>query len=145
VEFGRRLRVLFVFGAFVLCASVCFIYAEDLPSAPPVISAAAPDCDVPSPAHHLLLWAGPQHASFLAPAADVRIVEPPAPKAPVATAAVLTELESAAHRRHHLFGRARARSHAAQPAPSMNESSILELLLHRQLMSNAAIVTTQAQ
>ena len=145
MEFGRRLRVLFVFGAFVLCASVCFIYAEDLPSASPEVSAAATGCAVPSPGSHLLLWAAPQHASFLPPSVYGRIIEPPAPKAPVATTAVLTEVESAAHRRHHLFGRARTRSHATQPVPSANESSILELLLHRQLMSNAAIVTTQAQ
>ncbi|MGI8772153.1 MAG: hypothetical protein ACR2JE_12035 [Acidobacteriaceae bacterium] len=91
---------------------------------------------------HLLLWSGPQRTGFLQPN-QARIVEQQATAAPVATPSVLLQLETATHSRRHLFLHSRAKARIASPSSSTSESSILDLLLHRQLSSEAQV--TQAR
>lgn len=148
MELGRRFRALFFFVAFVLCMSLCFVYAEDAPVSQAVgigRGSAAPSLIVAGSqiSNHLLLWMGPQRASFLQPM-EGRIVEQhTTAAAPVATPAVLLQLEAATHSRRHLFLHGRTKPRIASPSPAMNESSILDLLLHQQLSSEAQ--ATQAR
>jgi hypothetical protein len=154
VELGRRFRALFFFAAFVLCMSLCFVYAEDVPAnrtgsdranATPefltatIVSTNQIRSQLPG---RLLLWTGPQHASFLQPT-QARILEPRVAAAPVATPSVLLQLEAATHSRRHLFLHGRAKPRIASPPPATSESSILDLLLHRQLLSEASSRITQ--
>jgi hypothetical protein len=146
VELGRRFRALFFFAAFVLCMSLCFVYAEDVPASRTGSDRAYSHAEVVTPAiasqgpSRLLLWTGPQHASFLEPlqaCIQPRIVEPRVAAAPVATPSVLLQLESATRSRRRLFLHGRAKPRIASPSSSSSESSILDLLLHQQLLSEA--------
>jgi hypothetical protein len=151
VELGRRFRALFFFVAFVLCMSLCFVYAEDLPASrtgadraaaivtPAIVSTnQIASLELSRP----LLWTSPQHASFLQPV-QARILEPRVTAAPVATPSVLLQLEAATRGRRRLFLHGRAKPRIASPSSSSSESSILDLLLHQQLLSEAGSQITQ--
>jgi hypothetical protein len=154
VELGRRFRALFFFVAFVLCMSLCFVYAEDLPASRTGADRAAATAEIVTPAivstnqiaspepSRPLLWTSPQHASFLQPV-QARILEPRVTAAPVATPSVLLQLEAATRGRRRLFLHGRAKPRIASPSSSSSESSILDLLLHQQLLSEAGSQITQ--
>ncbi len=144
MELGRRLRALFFFAAFILCMSLCFVYAEEAPASRITVGHAAEGAALSTaPESHLLLWTGPQGASFLQPS-EARVIEPQhAMAAPVATPSVLIQLESATHSRRHLFLHGRSKAGITSPSSATSESSILDLLLHQQLSSEAQIIQAQ--
>ncbi len=87
-----RFRFLIYLAAFMLLMSVCFVYAEPLPS--------------PSP---LLFQLTPQHAGFLAGSSEVPTFDRDALRAavPEVSPQVLQQVEAASRPRHSLFHRAR--------------------------------------
>jgi hypothetical protein len=87
-----RLRFLIYLAAFMLLMSVCFVYAEPLPS--------------PNP---LLFQLTPQHAGFLAASSEAPTFDHDALRAtvPEISPQVLERVETASHPRHGLFHRAR--------------------------------------
>ena len=92
METTYRFRFLIYLAAFMLVMSVCFVYAEPLPSQ-----------------NHLLFQLAPQHAAFLAPSTGVPTFDPEALRAsiPVATPQVIERVEAASHPHHWLFHRSR--------------------------------------
>jgi hypothetical protein len=107
-----RFRFLIYVAAFMLVMSLCFVYAEPLPSR-----------------NHLLFQVAPQHAGFLAPSAQQPAFDPSALRmaAPMISPQALQQLEDASHSRHGFFHRAK---HAALPLPASDlrsESSALGL------------------
>jgi hypothetical protein len=81
-----RFRFLIYLAAIMLVMSVCFVYAEPIPS--------------PSP---LLFQTAPQHASFLAASTDEPTFDPAALRTsitPVVSPVVLQQLLDASHSRH---------------------------------------------
>ena len=116
METTYRFRFLIYLAAFMLVMSVCFVYAEPVPSHP-----------TPS---HLLFQVAPQHGSFLATSADEPTFDPAALRiaaAPVISPVVLQLLEDAS-RPHHRFLH-RAKRAGVRPAPTavQSESSVLGL------------------
>jgi hypothetical protein len=106
-----RFRFLIYLAAFMLFLSVCFVYAEPLPS------------HQSSPSH-LLFQVAPQHAGFLTPSADEPIFDPAALRTaavPVVSPQMVQQLEDASHK-HHGFLR-RARHTVVRPAPANVQSS----------------------
>jgi hypothetical protein len=91
-----RFRFLIYVAAFMLVMSLCFVYAEPLPSRNP-----------------LLLQLAPQHAGFLAPSAQPAF-DPSALRAaaPVVSPQALEQLEGATHSRRGFFHRTK---HATRP------------------------------
>jgi hypothetical protein len=87
-----RLRFLLYLAAFMLFMSVCFVYAEPLPSQ-----------------NHLLFQVAPQHSGFLASVSETPTFDPDALRAatPQVSAQVLQRVEAASHPHHGLFHRAR--------------------------------------
>jgi hypothetical protein len=87
-----RLRFLLYLAAFMLFMSVCFVYAEPLPSQ-----------------NRLLFQVAPQHSGFLASTSQTPTFDPDALRAatPQVPPAVLQRLEAASHPHHRLFQRAR--------------------------------------
>ncbi len=135
-----RLRVLFYFAAFLLGLSVCYLYAENAPAAAIGVPAAS-HCDVAastaaaSPTH-LLLWASPQHASFLSPISGMHLSTGAVSgnaHAAVASAAVLSEVEMVSHSRRRLLRIGHARSRSIAKSHTMNDSAVLDILSNRQL------------
>jgi hypothetical protein len=103
-----RFRFLIYVAAFMLVMSLCFVYAEPLPSQ-----------------NHLLF----QHAGSLAPSAQEPAFDPSALRvaAPMVSPQTLQQLEDTSHDRHGFFHRTK---HAALPLPAANvrsESSALGL------------------
>jgi hypothetical protein len=87
-----RFRFLIYLAAFMLLMSVCFVYAEPLPS--------------PSP---LLFQLTPQRAGFLAASSEIPTFDRDALRAtvPQISLQVLERVETASHPRHGLFHRSR--------------------------------------
>lgn len=92
-----RFRFLIYVAAFMLVMSLCFVYAEPLPSRNP-----------------LLFQVAPQHAGFLAPSAQQPAFDPSALRAaaPVVSPLALEQLEGTSHNHRGFFHRAK---HAARP------------------------------
>ena len=87
-----RFRFLIYLAAFMLLMSVCFVYAEPVPTANP-----------------LLFQITPQRAGFLAPSSEAPTFDPDALRAavPEISPQVLERVETSARPRHGLFHRAR--------------------------------------
>jgi hypothetical protein len=116
METTYRFRFLIYLAAFMLVMSVCFVYAEPVPSQP-------------SPSH-LLFQVAPQHGSFLATSADEPTFDPAALRiaaAPVISPVALRLLEDAS--RPHRWFLHRAKRAGVRPAPAAlpSESSALGL------------------
>jgi hypothetical protein len=106
-----RFRFLIYLAAFMLFLSVCFVYAEPLPS------------HQSSPSH-LLFQVAPQHAGFLAPSANEPTFDSAALRtaaAPVISLQIMQQLEDATHRHHGFLHR--ARHTVVRPAPAIVQSS----------------------
>jgi hypothetical protein len=87
-----RFRFLIYVAAFMLLMSVCFVYAEPIPSQ-----------------NHLLFQAAPQHSGFLASSFATPTFDPNALRAanPQVPPEVMERLEAASHSHRGLFHRAR--------------------------------------
>lgn len=87
-----RFRFLIYLAAFVLLLSVCFVYAQPLPSSNP-----------------LLFQPTPQHAGFLAASSEAPIFDPDALRAaaPQISPQVLQQVETSSRPHHSLFHRTR--------------------------------------
>jgi hypothetical protein len=87
-----RFRFLIYLAAFMLLMSVCFVYAEPLPSQNP-----------------LLFQVAPQHSGFLAASSETPTFDPDALRAatPQISPQVLERVETASHPHHGLFHRSR--------------------------------------
>lgn len=87
-----RFRFLIYLAAFMLLMSVCFVYAEPVPSANP-----------------LLFQLTPQHAGFLAASSEIPTFDRDALRAavPEVSPQVLERVEAASRPHHSLFHRAR--------------------------------------
>jgi hypothetical protein len=98
----------------MLVMSLCFVYAEP----------------VPSP-NHLLFQIAPQHAAFLAPSHGEPSFDPAALHAttPVISPGMLQQLGERSHAHHGLFHRARPNFARPVPAGVQSESSVLGLAL----------------
>ena len=105
-----RFRFLIYLAAFMLAMSLCFVYAEPLPSQ-----------------NHLLFQTAPQHAGFLAPLAQEPTFDPAAlyAAAPVVSPQMLQQL----HERHGFFHRTKHAQVPPTPANSQSESSVLGLTI----------------
>jgi hypothetical protein len=113
METTYRFRFLIYLAAFMLVMSVCFVYAEPLPSQQPSAS-------------HLLFQVAPQHAGFLVASAD----EPTFDSAALSIAAapvVLQQLEDASRPHHRFLHRSKHAGVRTAPAAVQSESSILGL------------------
>jgi hypothetical protein len=115
METTYRFRFLIYLAAFMLVMSVCFVYAEPVPSQP-------------SPSH-LLFQVAPQHGSFLATSADEPTFDPAALRIAVAPVSpvVLQQLEDASHPHHRFLHRAKRAGVRPAPAAVQSESSALGL------------------
>jgi hypothetical protein len=114
METTYRFRFLIYLAAFMLVMSVCFVYAEPLPSQP-------------SPSH-LLFQVAPQHGSFLATSAAEPTFDPDAlgiAAAPVISPVVLQQLEEASRPHHRFLHRAKRAGVRPTPAAVLSESSVL--------------------
>jgi hypothetical protein len=125
METTYRFRFLIYVAAFMLVMSLCFVYAEPLPSQ-----------------NHLLFQVAPQHAGFLAPSAQEPAFDPSALRAaaPMVSPQALQQLEDASHGHRGLFHR--AKHAAARPLPAANvqsESSALGVTV----ASPAAVASTR--
>jgi hypothetical protein len=87
-----RLRFLIYLAAFMLLMSVCFVYAEPLPSQ-----------------NHLLFQVAPQHSGFLTPLADAPAFDSDALRAntPEISPQVLQRVEAVSRPHRGLFHRSR--------------------------------------
>jgi hypothetical protein len=107
-----RFRFLIYLAAFMLIMSVCFVYAEPIPSA-----SGSP----------LLFQTTPQSSAFLAPISAQPSFDPAALRAstvPTVSPVTLQQIEDAARTRHHLFHRARPTAPRLQPVNAPSESSV---------------------
>jgi hypothetical protein len=110
----HRFRFLIYLAAFMLVMSLCFVYAEPLPSQ-----------------DHLLFQLAPHHAGFLAPSANEPTFDPAALQvaAPVASLRMLQHLENPTHARHGFFHRAKRLAAMPVPANAQDQSSVLGLTI----------------
>ena len=109
-----RFRFLIYLAAFMLVMSLCFVYAEPMPSHNP-----------------LLFQVSPQHAGFLADSSRQPSFDPDALRAatPVASPEILRQLESIrAHARHGLFHRSRRTVMPAVVLGPWSASSVLQIV-----------------
>jgi hypothetical protein len=116
METTYRFRFLIYLAAFMLVMSVCFVYAEPVPSQP-----------TPS---RLLFQVAPQHGSFLATSADEPTFDPAALRiaaAPVISPVALRLLEDASRPHRWFFHRAKRAGVRLAPAAVRSESSVLGL------------------
>jgi hypothetical protein len=115
METTYRFRFLIYLAAFMLVMSVCFVYAEPIPSQ-----------QTPS---HLLFQVAPQHGSFLAISADEPTFDPADLRiaAPVISPVVLQQLEDASRAHHRFLHRAKRAGVRPAPAAVQSESSVLGL------------------
>jgi hypothetical protein len=114
METTYRFRFLIYVAAFMLVMSLCFVYAEPLPSH-----------------SHLLFQVSPQHCGFLAPSEQEPAFDPAAlhAAAPMVSPQALQQLESATHARGGFLHRAKHAAARPLPANAQNESSILDLIV----------------
>ncbi|HEY2003350.1 MAG TPA: hypothetical protein VGG80_13585 [Acidobacteriaceae bacterium] len=112
METTYRFRFLIYLAAFMLVMSVCFVYAEPLPSQPY--------------SSHLLFQVAPQHGSFLPTSADEPTFDPAALRtaAPAISPVVLQQLEDASHPHHRFLHRAKRAGVRLAPAAVHSESSV---------------------
>jgi hypothetical protein len=111
VDMTYRFRFLIYLAAFMLLMSVCFVYAEPLPSG-----------------NHLLFQSAPQHAGFLSSATSEPSFDPAALRSattPMVSPALLQELEVAAHPHHGLLHRSRHTRQTVVPANTQSETSVV--------------------
>jgi hypothetical protein len=115
METTYRFRFLIYLAAFMLVMSVCFVYAEPVPSQP-----------TPS---HLLFQVAPQHGSFLATSADEPTFDPAALRiaAPVISPVALRLLEDASRPHRWSLRRAKRAGVRTAPAAVQSEPSVLGL------------------
>jgi hypothetical protein len=109
-----RLRFLIYLAAFMLIMSVCFVYAETVPSRQPLQS-------------QLLFQIAPQHAGFLAPLTGEPDFDPDALRtsvSPLVSPVVLQQLQDARHSRRWILHRAKHTLVSTAPAAVQNESSV---------------------
>jgi hypothetical protein len=108
METTYRFRFLIYLAAFMLAMSLCFVYAEPLPSQ-----------------SHLLFQTAPRHAGFLGPLAQEPAFDPAAlsAAAPVVSPLVLEQLPG----HHGFFHRAKHARVRAVAANSQSESSAFGL------------------
>jgi hypothetical protein len=120
METTYRFRFLIYLAAFMLVMSVCFVYAEPLPSQQPS----------PSRPSHLLFQVAPQHAGFLVASADEPTFDSAALRvaaAPVISPVVLQQLEDASRPHHRFLHHAKHAEVRIAPAAVQSESSVLGL------------------
>ena len=112
MDMTYRFRFLIYLAAFMLAMSLCFVYAEPLPSQ-----------------NHLLFQTAPQRAGFLAPLAQEPTFDPAAlsAAAPVISRRILEQLPGHLPGHHGFFHRAKHAQVYAVPAISPNQSSALGL------------------
>lgn len=109
-----RLRFLIYLAAFMLMMSVCFVYAETVPSQQPSQS-------------HLLFQIAPQHAGFLAPVTGEPTFDPDALRtsiSPLVSPVMLQQLQDASHSHHWFLHRAKHTLARTAHAALQNESSV---------------------
>jgi hypothetical protein len=116
METTYRFRFLIYLAAFMLVMSVCFVYAEPVPSQP-------------TP-YHLLFQVTPQHDGFLAASTDEPTFDPAALRiaaAPVISPVVLQQLEDASRPHHRFLHRSKRAAVRPAPAAVQSESSVVGL------------------
>lgn len=109
-----RLRFLIYLAAFMLMMSVCFVYAEAVPSRQPLQS-------------HLLFQVAPQHAGFLAPLTGEPAFDPDALRtsvSPLVSPVVLQQMQDASRSHRWFLHRAKHTLVRTPPAALQNESSV---------------------
>lgn len=127
METTYRFRFLIYLAAFMLVMSVCFVYAEPVPSQP-------------SPSH-LLFQVAPQHDSFLATSAAEPTFDSAAlgiASAPVISPVVLQQLQDASRLHHRFLHRAKRAGVRPAPAAVQSESSVLRLAVESSSSATAA-------
>ncbi len=112
MDMTYRFRFLIYVAAFMLVMSLCFVYAEPLPSQ-----------------NHLLFQVAPQHAGFLAPSAQEPAFDPSALRAaaPMVSPQALQQLEDASRGHRGFLHRAKHPVTHPVPANVQSESSALGL------------------
>lgn len=108
-----RFRLLIYLAAFMLAMSVCFVYAEPVPSQ-----------------SHLLFQVAPQHAGFLATSTVEPAFDPAALRTSVErviSPVLLQQLQDASRSRRSFLRRAKHASVRSAPVGPQNESSALGL------------------
>jgi len=116
METTYRFRFLIYLAAFMLVMSVCFVYAEPVPSQPT--------------SSRLLFQVAPQHGSFLATSADEPTFDPAALRvaaAPVISPVALRLLEDTSRPHHRFLHHAKRAGVRPAPATVRTESSVLHL------------------
>lgn len=116
METTYRFRFLIYLAAFMLVMSVCFVYAEPLPS------------QQRSPSH-LLFQVAPQHAAFLVGSADEPTFDSAALRiaTPVISPVALQQLEDASRPHHRFLHHAKHAGVRTAPAAAQSHSSLLGL------------------
>lgn len=118
-----RFRFLLYLAAFMLVMSVCFVYAEPVPSQ-----------------NHLLYQMTPQHAGFLAPSTQQPTFDQDALRTtlgPYISPMTLIQLEQAVHARHGFLHRSRHTAVRVVPTDSQSASSVLGLILGKPTYSSS--------
>jgi hypothetical protein len=112
METTYRFRFLIYVAAFMLVMSLCFVYAEPLPSQ-----------------NHLLFQVAPQHAGFLAPSAQEPAFDASALRAtaPMVSPQALQQLQDASRGHRGFLHRVKHPVTHAIPANAQSESSVLGL------------------
>ena len=107
-----RFRFLIYVAAFMLVMSLCFVYAEPLPSQ-----------------NRMLFQVSPQHAGLLAPSALEPAFDPAALRAaaPMVSLKALQQLQEASHGHRGFLHRAKHPVTHPVPANLQSESSVLGL------------------
>lgn len=127
METSYRFRFLIYLAAFMLVMSVCFVYAQPVPSQP-----------TPS---HLLFQVAPQHGNFLATSAGEPTFDPAALRiaaAPIISPVVLQQLEDASRPHHPFLHHAKRAGVRPAPAAVQSESSVLRLAVASPSSATAA-------
>jgi hypothetical protein len=109
-----RFRFLIYVAAFMLAMSLCFVYAEPLPSQ-----------------NHMLFQVAPQHVGFLAPSALEPSFDPAALRsaAPMVSPQALQQLQDASRGHRGFLHRAKHPVTRPVPANLQSESSVLGLIV----------------
>ena len=113
MDMTYRFRYLLYLAGFMLVMSVCFVYAEPLPSQ-----------------SHLLLQVAPRHSGFLASSADEPTFDAAALRtasAPMVSPRMLQQLEEATHSHRGFLHRSRHTAVRNLPLNTQSESSVLGL------------------
>jgi hypothetical protein len=116
-----RFRFLIYLAAFMLVMSLCFVYAEPLPSQNP-----------------LLFQISPQHADFLAPLQNGPTFDPAALRAttPILTPGLIRWVEQKKPSHHGLFHRSRQTLPQSSTTGISSESSMRGLTLRPSVTSS---------